>query len=210
MLIGGTGSSAAVITGDPINYYRNTLRKIEIGSNAGLNSYAFYSLFSLESVSVPNTLTQFGSWAFYGCYNLKYVTIPSGLADASSFRNCYTLQYISIPKSATTFSNVQFRATQCLRRIFVPSVTSIPADFCNTSTALTVVYIPSTVTSIGDTAFKDCSGMIAYHVKATTPPTLGTTVFTGIHTQCKIYVPSASLSAYQSAWSAYSSYLVGE
>ena len=54
--------------------------------------------------------------------------------------------------------------------------------------------------------------MDEYHFLAATPPTLGTTAFSNIQSGCKIYVPSASLSDYQSAanWSTYASYMVGE
>jgi hypothetical protein len=47
----------------------------------------------------------------------------------------------------------------------------------------------------------------------TTPPTLANTnAFTNILSDCKIYVPAASLTAYQEAtnWSTYASYMVGE
>lgn len=71
---------------------------------------------------------------------------------------------------------------------------------------LKTAVIPDTVTSIGDSAFSSCLNMAAVFCMATTPPALGIGPFYNTN-DCPIYVPSASVSAYQSAtgWSSYSS-----
>ena len=72
---------------------------------------------------------------------------------------------------------------------------------------------PATLSVISSGTFQYNYGTKEYHFKSTTPPTLGNTnAFQGIDSNCKIYVPSASLSTYQSAsnWSTYASYMVGE
>ena len=71
-------------------------------------------------------------------------------------------------------------------------------------TSLTSINIPSGVTSIGMQAFLFCNGLTSITVNATTPPTISWGTFNGTN-DCPIYVPSASVSAYQSAWSEYSS-----
>ena len=79
--------------------------------------------------------------------------------------------------------------------------------------SLASVTIPSSVTSISNYAFSGCTGVGAYHVLPTTPPTLSSTnAFTGIPSDCIIYVPAASLAAYKDAtnWSTYASSMVGE
>ena len=70
--------------------------------------------------------------------------------------------------------------------------------------SLSSIEIPSGVTSIGFGAFNQCTGLTSITVEATTPPTLGGTAFDNTN-DCPILVPSGSLSAYQSAWSTYSS-----
>jgi hypothetical protein len=55
--------------------------------------------------------------------------------------------------------------------------------------------------------------MAAYHLKPTTPPTLGNTnAFYNIPTDCIIYVPKGCLEAYQNAtnWSTYAKYMQEE
>jgi len=77
------------------------------------------------------------------------------------------------------------------------------------------ITLPSTVTQIGANCFGDTRSLKEYHFKSTTPPTLANTnAFNNMTDFGRkiIYVPSASLSAYQSAqnWSTYASYMVGE
>ena len=64
---------------------------------------------------------------------------------------------------------------------------------------MTSVTIPSSVNSIGNNAFSHCSSLSSVTVEATTPPTLGSDAFSNNASGRKIYVPSASVSAYQAA-----------
>ncbi len=71
-------------------------------------------------------------------------------------------------------------------------------------TAMENAIIGSGVTEIGRAVFASCSALHTVTIKATTPPTLGTNLFSGISTP-NIVVPKGCLSAYQSAtnWSNY-------
>lgn len=102
--------------------------------------------------------------------------------DDNAFYGCYDLTSVVIPDSVTNIGDYAFIE----------------------SYSLTSVTIPSGVTSIGDSAFGGC-GAESITCLATTPPTMGTTVFE--YTSCPIYVPAASVDAYKEAegWSDYSS-----
>lgn len=96
----------------------------------------------------------------------------------SIFHYCYSLASITIPDSVTSIGNNAF-------------------VFCN---GLASITIPDSVTSIGKYAFSSCYSMSEYHFKRTTPPTLAdSNTFNNIASDCIIYVPQGSLSAYQSA-----------
>ena len=172
--------------------YSNCVQNVRIGADTSIGSYAFYYCCSLASVTIPSGVTSIDSSAFYYCYSIASVTIPSGVTSIGNneFYYCYSIASAMIPSG----------------------VTSIVASAFNNCYSIASVTIPSGVTSIGNNAFANCYGMAEYHIKPTTPPTLGTTVFNNIQSDCVIYVPSASLTAYQEAtnWSTYASYMQGE
>jgi hypothetical protein len=85
-------------------------------------------------------------------------------------------------------------------------VTTIGDSAFHRCMALTSVTIPASVTAIGNYAFYNCDNLAAVYVNAAVPPTLGGTyVFDNNPAGRMIYVPAASVSAYQSAtyWSNY-------
>jgi hypothetical protein len=73
---------------------------------------------------------------------------------------------------------------------------------------LKAITIPTTVTSIGDSAFVGCYAELEVYVESETPATLGATVFDAT---AKIYVPTALLNAYKEAegWKDYADQIYG-
>ena len=71
------------------------------------------------------------------------------------------------------------------------------------------VIIPSAITSIGESCFRNCYALKTITSQPTTPPTWGSTAFSGVSPDV-VYVPSASVAAYKSAsgWSAWASKIV--
>lgn len=104
----------------------------------------------------------------------------------STFYNCTGLTSITLPNSITSIGNIAF-------------------DNC---TSLTSITLPDSLTYMGQGAFINCTGLTSITCLATTPPTLGSNVFFNTN-NCPIHVPAASLSAYQTAWTDYSSRLQG-
>lgn len=89
---------------------------------------------------------------------------------------------------------------------FDDTITSIGRSAFDSCSLLTEVTIPAHITRIDDYAFDGCTSLTSVTVLATTPPTLGRNAFDSTN-NCPIYVPSGTLSAYESAWSAYKDYL---
>ena len=84
-------------------------------------------------------------------------------------------------------------------------ITSIGDSAFGNCRSLTSCTIGDSVTSIGSYAFYYCNSLTSITVNATTPPTIGSRRVFDNTNDCPIYVPAASVSAYQSAWSDYSS-----
>ena len=185
----GTANTAGLV-------YANAVTRIELGSSAVIGDGAFGYCTSLSSITIPNSVTNVGTNAFYVCYSLSSITIPSGVTNIgdSLLGNCASLSSVAIPSS----------------------VTNIDASALSVCEVLVSVTIPTEVTKIGNRAFASCYGVSEYHLKPVTPPTLGTSVFYSIPSDCIIYVPYSQdhsiLAAYKAAtnWSSLKSRMLEE
>lgn len=181
-----------------------------------LENFVFGYCFSLISVTLPNGITSIPQSLLYNCYGMASISVPSAVSSVGqyAFYGCYSLRSITIPYSASFSAQVSiFQNCYSLAEITIPSsVTNLGTNIFNSCYSLTSFTVPSNVTSIGNSAFNNCYGVAEYHIKPTTPPTLGTTVFNSIVSDCVIFVPSAKLNDYKTAenWSAYASYMQGE
>lgn len=228
-ILGSTSSS---------DYYKMLrLKKVYIGNNVdGINSYAFQYCRRLSAIAIPKTVTSISGNALYHCNNIPSITIPSEIQTINQYLvTNSSIKFVSLPNSITTFSNMLFTVCPGIKRIHIGnnctsigdsslydmpgcsmmtigSCTTTGMNFCRNMTGLTKLSLPATLTTIGSNAFAGNSTIMEYHFKSTTPPSIGTGAFTSINSDCKIYVPAASLSAYQNAsnWSNYASYMAGE
>ena len=176
--------STSAITNGEINL--TNLTDVFVGQCVtSIDDTAFYNCTSLTSVTIPNSVTSIGKLAFNGCTSLSSITIPNSVTiiDYCAFTNSTSLSSLTIGSGVTTIGEGAFHGTR-----------------------LTSVTIPSGVTSIDNNAFGNCPSLQSVTCLATTPPTLGTSVFNSANNY-PIYVPSESVSAYQSAnnWSTYAS-----
>ena len=73
-----------------------------------------------------------------------------------------------------------------------------------------MLMLPSTLTVIGDEAFKGCTSFNSISIKAVTPPTTGSNAFDEIPTWMTVAVPYTAKTAYQNAsgWSRFANHIV--
>ena len=183
--------------------YSNCVQAVRIGASASIGAYAFYYCHSLSSVTIPSSVTSIGNYAFRYCFSLPSVTIPSSVTSIgnNAFNSCYSLSLVTIPSSVTSIDTSAFNGCSSLPSVTIPSsVTSINSSAFYGCFSLPSVTIPSSVTSIGNNAFNNCCGLGEIHFLRAMPPTVSNrNVWTGIPTDCVIYVPAGTLSAYTSA-----------
>ena len=137
-----------------------SIASCEININTKLiDKNAFSWCTSLESVTIPSSVTSIGDFAFYSCTSLKSVTIGSGVTSIgdSAFHSCAGLESVTIPSSVTSIGDYAFCACSSLTSIEIPdSVIRIGAwAFCS-CTSLKSVKIGNSVTNIGNFAFEAC------------------------------------------------------
>lgn len=196
--------------------YCYSLKIVSIPTNiATLSSYSFCYCYSLASVTLPIGVSSIGAYAFTNCRSMVKASILGTTSIGQyAFKACYSLHEFTQMGSGTLIDNYGIDECVGLQKVTLPStLTTIGQYALRYAYPMTKLTIPASVTSIKAYAFASCFGMKEYHFERTTPPTLeNATVFDGIPSGCKIYVPSASLSTYKKAsyWSTYASYMVGE
>ena len=91
------------------------------------------------------------------------------------------------------------------------SVTSIGGTAFRDCTSLTSVSIPNSVTEIGSPAFAGCTSLKEVYCKSVTPPAGENEMFDNNASGRKILVPTASVAKYKSAayWSDYKNDIYG-
>ena len=171
--------------------YISGFSEIEIDGVAQPSVVSAYTFSTEGEHTVKYTLadpTSIGNSAFSGCSNLTSIDIPNGVTSIgdNAFDDCYYLTSITIPDNVTSIGYEAFESSN-----------------------LTSVIIGSGVTSIGEYAFWNCTYLESVTIMATTPPSIGNSIFGGEMSIPTIYVPSASVEAYKSAsgWSDYDSYI---
>ena len=186
-------------------------------SVTGIGKSAFYHLTSLSSIDIPNSVTTIGDHAFFHCSGLKSLVIPYSVTsiEFDAFTGCSGLTSISVNSSNPNYDSrdncnalIETKSNTlivgCKNTVIPNTVTIIKDSAFADCTGLTSIEIPKSVTSIGDIAFDSCTGLTSVTVYATTPPSIGNSVFSNTN-DCPIYVPAESLDAYKTAqgWSKY-------
>ena len=188
------------IDGVLYNYVQDTLIKcpgaktsvtIPIGVTF-IGEQAFRGCRGLTSVTIPNSVTSIGEVAFSGCSGLTSVTIGNSVTSIGDyvFSGCSGLTSVTIGNSVTSIGDGAFYYCSSLTSINVASgnthYSSIDGVLYNyvqdtlmqCPCAKTSITIPNSVTSIGEHAFENCSGLTSVTI-GNSVTSIGDYVFSG-------------------------------
>ena len=157
-----------------VEYSKDGKKLLKCTTNRGLTNYsirrgaksicdqAFDDCKSLQSVTIPDSVTSIGGSAFVFCSSLQSVTIPDSVTCIGNcaFCWCWSLQSITIPNSVTSIGDGAFSECSSLQSVIIPdSVTSIGDGAFSNCSSLQSITIPDSMDSIGDGVFKECSSL---------------------------------------------------
>ena len=182
-------------------------------SVTSIGNSAFYNCSGLTSINIPNSVTSIGSSAFSGCSSLTAITIPSGVTsiDVSSFYSCSSLTSIKVESDnqkydsrnncdaiIETSSNALIIG--CKNTTIPNGVTSIGGSAFSNCSGLTSVTIPNSVESIGWSAFSDCISLTIVVSKIENPFDIHNAFYSypnEIYATATLFVPAGKKSAYE-------------
>ena len=162
-------------------------------SVTSIGNSAFANCNALSNIAIPDSVTSIGNYAFSSCCSLSDIIIPDSVENVGNgaFQYCSLLECISIPESVICLNGNPFVAwigkLECLSPNFIyeddilynkdkskiisfriqniesyvipTSITSIGDSAFSNCSSLSYIVIPNSVTSIGDSAFKFCSSL---------------------------------------------------
>ena len=134
-------------------YIPSSLRSVTLTDGNVLYG-AFYNCSMLTSVTIPDSVTSIGNYAFSGCSGLTSVYYTGDVAGwcGISFGN-----FSANPLSYA--GNLYIDGSLVTDLVIPDSVTSIGDYAFRGCSGLTQITIPDSVTSIGNYAFYNCSGL---------------------------------------------------
>ena len=189
-----------------------------------LGQSSFCNSSQLASVTLPSSLETIGNYAFESCKGLTSITIPSSVRNISkyAFKNCEGLTdknstgtvYVKcdIP-DADWYNSGPFFSSKFNTAVIEEGVDIIGNHAFQDCSSITTLSLPSTLKSIGEEAFCNCSGFTDIYCYAGNAPETGNNAFANSSiATATLHVPPTAISTYGSIvpWSSASSIVAGD
>ena len=141
-----------------------------------ISPYAFSGCIGLTNVTIHSSVTSIGGYAFMDCNKLMSVIIPNSVASigGGAFSGCSGLKEVHITDlgkwcqirfenggaNPLSYAHHLYVNGKEIKDLVIPSsITSIGESAFLCCSGLTSATIPNSVTSIGERAFGGCSGL---------------------------------------------------
>jgi len=198
-------TSVATIGNEAFSYCTGLIGLTIPGNVTSIGGGAFEGCSGLTSVTITNGVSIIGDGAFIYT-SLSNVTIPASVTSigVSVFYGCSLLTDINVDSSNLVYSSqngVLYNKTATTLIEFpqkksglftIPSGVMIIGEGAFTASSLTSVYIPTSVTAIGNSAFNSSSYMASAYFYGNAP-SMGTGVFDSCASGFTVYYTSGAI-----------------
>ncbi|MBQ6765657.1 MAG: leucine-rich repeat protein [Paludibacteraceae bacterium] len=163
----------------------------------------------LASILIHDGVGSIGESAFFECSSLTSIEIPSSVRyiGPKAFGSCSELSVITVDKNNTVYDSrdncnaiietaTNVLVSGCKNTKIPNSVTSIGKSAFIDCTEFSSIEIPNSVTSIGESAFKGCSGLTSIDIPSSVM-SIGSTAF-GLCTELNIITVDENNAIYDS------------
>ena len=217
--ITGTGAMTNYYSSSSVPWYSNKsyIKVVEIADGVtSIGNYVFYECSGLTSVTIPNSVTSIGDFAFRDCSKLTSVTIPNSVTSIGfyAFSSCSGLTSVTIPNSVTSIGEDAFLGCSGLTSVHITDIAawckiSFFSSYSNPLCYAKYLFmdgkeiidlvIPNSVTSIGNRAFLECSGLTSVTIPNSVT-SIGSSAFYNCKSLTSITIPNSVTSIGSSAF----------
>ena len=163
----------------------------------------------LTSITLPSGVTSIGESAFENCSGLTNITLPFGVTSIgeSAFKGCGGLTSLTIHSDVTEIASSAFWGCTGLKDVsfyingdFETYLTknhpyidvNCGIEYYLNGKKITSVVIPSTITTLGRYAFKNCRDLTSVTVSWQSPISAGSAFYGVDRSKCTLYVPQGT------------------
>jgi hypothetical protein len=183
---------------------RNPLSSLTIGPNVRTISDNAFSPSRLETIAIPDNVTNVGTGILAWCGLLKNVTLGAGMGEiparmfqssglesitlpanitvtgAGAFRNCGSLEIVSLSDGITRIEEFAFSGCRDLETMTLPGSVTVVGDECFSNCGrLVSIELSANLISIGGHAFGNCAALARINL-----PDNVTTLGDGVFSSC--------------------------
>ena len=140
----------------------SSLAKVVVSNGLQTIGYAaFAECYSLSSITIPSSVTVIGYGAFQLCYALTSIVIPDGVKklNGTAFYGCTSLKSVTIGNGVEEIGGEAFAGCQALTSLTIGNKVKDIYDAFYGCKSLVSLVLPNSVELVGASAFEDCSSL---------------------------------------------------